>query len=121
VGLVRLIGARQWGPQTLSEQTRTELALFATGQHGLDATAAESLATTTDNAQLAAPSLGDKPLIVLAAGESIAPIPRWPEARRRQAAMSTNGRLNVGTCGEEGKALALAQALKAQGERGHVG
>jgi pimeloyl-ACP methyl ester carboxylesterase len=96
VGLVRLIGASQWGPLTLSEQTRTELALFATGQRGLDATAAESLAMTADNAELqAAPSLGDKPLIVLAADESMNTIPRWPEAQHQQAAMSTNGRLIV--------------------------
>jgi pimeloyl-ACP methyl ester carboxylesterase len=96
VGLVRLIGASQWGPLTLSEQTRTELALLATGQHGLDATAAESLAMTADNAELrAAPSLGDKPLIVLAADESMNTIPRWPEAQHQQAAMSTNGRLIV--------------------------
>jgi pimeloyl-ACP methyl ester carboxylesterase len=96
VGLVRLIGASQWGPLTLSDQTRTELALFDTGQRGMDATAAESLAMTADNAQLqAAPSLGDRPLIVLAAGESMATTPRWPEAQRRQAAMSANGRLIV--------------------------
>jgi pimeloyl-ACP methyl ester carboxylesterase len=96
VGLVRLIGASQWGPPTLSEQTRTELALFATGQRGLDATAAESLAMTANNTELqAAPSLGDKPLIVLAADESMNTIPRWPEAQRQQAAMSTNGRLIV--------------------------
>lgn len=96
VGLVRLIGASQWGPQTLSEQTRTELALFATGQRGLDATAAESLAMTADNAELrAAPSLGDRPLIVLAADESMNTTPRWPEAQHQQAAMSTSGRLIV--------------------------
>ena len=96
VGLVRLIGASQWGPLTLSEQTRTELALLATGQRGLDATAAESLAMTADNAELrAAPSLGDRPLIVLAADESMNTTPRWPEAQHQQAAMSTNGRLIV--------------------------
>jgi pimeloyl-ACP methyl ester carboxylesterase len=96
VGLVRLIGARQWGPQTLSEQTRTELALFATGQRGLDATAAEYVGMAADNAQLqAAPSLGDKPLIVLAADESMETNPRWPEYQHWQAAMSTNGRLIV--------------------------
>jgi pimeloyl-ACP methyl ester carboxylesterase len=96
VGLVRLIGASQWGPPTLSDQTRTELALLATGQHGLDATAAESLAMTADNAQLqVAPSLGDRPLIVLAADDSMKTVPRWPEAQHQQAAMSTNGRLTV--------------------------
>ena len=51
---------------------------------------------TADNAQLhAAPSLGDKPLIVLAAEQSMETIPRWTEAQHQQAAMSTNGRLIV--------------------------
>src|SRR5205823_11335228 len=73
-----------------------EFALLATGQRGLDATAAESLAMTADNAQLhAAPSLADKPLVVLAADESMETIPRWTEAQHQQAAMSTNGRLVV--------------------------
>jgi pimeloyl-ACP methyl ester carboxylesterase len=51
---------------------------------------------TADNAQLqAAPSLGDRPLIVLAAEQSMETIPRWTEAQHQQAAMSTNGRLVV--------------------------
>src|SRR5687768_15970578 len=77
VGLVRLIGASQGGPPEMSHQTRTERALLSTGQRALDASAAESLAMTADNAQLhAAPSLGDRPLIVLAADESMETIPR---------------------------------------------
>ena len=96
VGLVRLIGASQGGPPALSHQTRTERALLSTGQRALDASAAESLAMTADNAQLhAAPSLGDRPLIVLASDESMEIIPRWTEAQHQQAAMSTNGRLVV--------------------------
>jgi pimeloyl-ACP methyl ester carboxylesterase len=96
VGLVRLIGASQTGVPAMSSQTRTEIVLFETGQRGRDATAAESLAMTTDNAQLqAAPALGDRPLIVLAAGPSMEQIPLWPEAQHRQAALSTNGRLIV--------------------------
>jgi pimeloyl-ACP methyl ester carboxylesterase len=98
VGLVRLIGASQSGPPTLSEQIRTERALLSTGQRALDASAAESLAMTADNAELQAapaPSLGDRPLIVLAADESMETIPRWTDAQHQQAAMSTNGRLVV--------------------------
>jgi pimeloyl-ACP methyl ester carboxylesterase len=98
VGLVRLVGASQWGPPTLSDQTRTELALFATGQRGLDATAAESLAMTADNAQLAAaPTLGARPLMVLEADQSLATIPGWGAAQQRQAGLSTQGRLIVVT------------------------
>ena len=96
VGLVRLIGASQGGPPAMSHQTRTERVLLSTGQRGLDASAAEALAMTADNAQLhAAPSLGDRPLIVLAAGQSMTTIPRWTEAQHQQAASSTNGRLVV--------------------------
>ena len=96
LGLVRLIGAGPWGPPEMSNQTRMEIALLSTGQRGLDATAAETLEMTADNAQLhAAPSLGDKPLIVLAAEQSMETIPRWTEAQHQQAAMSTNGRLTV--------------------------
>lgn len=61
VGLVRLIGASQSGTPAMSEQTRMELALFATGQRGLDATAAE--------------------YIGLAADETIKTNHRWPNSR----------------------------------------
>jgi pimeloyl-ACP methyl ester carboxylesterase len=80
----------------MSHQKRTERVLLSTGQRGLDASAAEALAMTADNAQLhAAPSLGDRPLIMLAAGQSMTTIPRWTEAQHQQAASSTNGRLVV--------------------------
>jgi pimeloyl-ACP methyl ester carboxylesterase len=80
----------------MTAETRLTMALFASGQRGLDATSAEALERATDDAQLqAAPPLGDLPLIVLAAGESMGQIPYWPEAQRRQAALSTNGRLIV--------------------------
>jgi pimeloyl-ACP methyl ester carboxylesterase len=96
LGLVRLIGAGQSGPPAMAEHTRTALALLTTGQRGLDATAAESLAMTADNAALqAAPSLGDRPLIVLAAEQSIQMDPAWADGQRRQAALSTQGRLII--------------------------
>jgi pimeloyl-ACP methyl ester carboxylesterase len=72
------------------------IALFATGQRAINAAAAETREMTADNAQLqAAPSLGDRPLIVLASEESMNMIPRWTEAQHRQAALSKNGRLIV--------------------------
>jgi pimeloyl-ACP methyl ester carboxylesterase len=95
-GRVRLVGPGPWGPSTLSDRTRMEMALLTTGQRGIDATDAEGAAMTTDNTQLAAaPSLGERPLIVLAADETMKTIPRWAEAQRQQAAMSTNRRLVV--------------------------
>jgi pimeloyl-ACP methyl ester carboxylesterase len=96
LGLVRLIGASQVEMPATSEVTRMEIALFASSQRGLDATLAEALERATDDGQLqAAPPLGDLPLIVLAAGESMEHLPHWPEAQRRLAALSTNGRLIV--------------------------
>jgi pimeloyl-ACP methyl ester carboxylesterase len=96
LGLVRLIGASQWGAPGMATETRAEMALFASGERMLAATTAEGLDRAADDAQLqAAPALRDLPLIVLAAGQNMAQMPNWPEAQRRQAALSTNGRLIV--------------------------
>jgi pimeloyl-ACP methyl ester carboxylesterase len=96
VGLVRLIGASLWGAPTMPRETRTEGMLLQTSPRGVDAQTAEGLERATDDAQLqAAPSLGDRPLIVVAAGQKVAHDPIWAEAQRRQAALSSNGRLIV--------------------------
>src|SRR3954466_8007157 len=96
LGLVRLIGASLWGAPAMPRETRTEGMLLTTSQRGVDAQTAEGLERAADDAQLqAAPSLGDRPLIVLAAGQNMAQTPYWAEAQRQQAALSTNGRLIV--------------------------
>jgi pimeloyl-ACP methyl ester carboxylesterase len=96
LGLVRLFGASLEGAEAMTAETRLAMALFASGQRGLDATSAEALQRATDDGQLqAAPPLGDLPLIVLAAGQSMEQIPYWPEAQRRLSALSTKGRLIV--------------------------
>jgi pimeloyl-ACP methyl ester carboxylesterase len=70
--------------------------LFQTSQRAVDTQTAEGLERSADDAELqAAPSLADRPLIVLAAGQNVAHDPIWAEAQRRQAALSTNGRLMV--------------------------
>jgi pimeloyl-ACP methyl ester carboxylesterase len=72
------------------------MALLTTSRRGVDAHTAEGLERAADDAQLqAAPSLGDRPLVVLAAEQMMTAIPSWAEAQRRQAALSTNGRLIV--------------------------
>ena len=96
VGLMRLIGANVSGVPTMASETRAEMALFASGQPALAATAAEGLHRAANDAQLeAAPSLGERPLIVLAAGQNMAQSLNWAEAQRRLASLSTNGRLIV--------------------------
>lgn len=96
VGLVRLIGAGFWGAPAMSREMRTEGMLLTTSQRGVDAQTAEGLERAADDALLqAAPSLGDRPLIVLASEQNMTATPYWAEAQRRLAALSTNGRLIV--------------------------
>jgi pimeloyl-ACP methyl ester carboxylesterase len=96
VGLVRLIGASLWGGPAMPREMRTEGMLLQTSQRGVDAQTAEGLERAADDAQLqAAPSLGDRPLMVLAAGQKVAHDPIWLEAQRRQAALSSDSRLIV--------------------------
>ncbi len=96
LGLVRLFGANVAGMPTMPKATRMEMALFATGQRGRETTLAEALERATDDAQLqTAPSLRDRPLIVLASGQNMEMLPSWPEAQRQQAALSTEGHLII--------------------------
>jgi pimeloyl-ACP methyl ester carboxylesterase len=96
VGLVRLIGASLWGGPAMPRETRTEGMLLTTSQRAVDAQTAEGLERAADDGALqAAASLGDRPLIVLAAEQNMTATPYWAEAQRRQAALSTEGRLIV--------------------------
>ena len=96
LGLVRLIGASLWGGPAMPREMRTEGMLLTTSQRSVEAQTAEGLERAADDAQLqAASSLGDRPVLVLAAGQKVAHDPIWAEAQRRQAALSTNGRLIV--------------------------
>ena len=80
----------------MPHETRTEGMLLTTSQRSVDATTAEGLERATDDVQLqVAPSLGDRPLIVLASEQNMTATPYWAESQRRQAALSTNGRLIV--------------------------
>jgi pimeloyl-ACP methyl ester carboxylesterase len=96
LGLIRLIGASQFGTPAMPSATRAAIALFTTGPRGLAAGAAEALQRAANDAQLAAaPSLGDRPLIVLASEQNMTADPNWPEAQRLMAGLSTQSRLIV--------------------------
>jgi pimeloyl-ACP methyl ester carboxylesterase len=96
LGLIRLIGASLWGGPAMPRETRTEGMLLQTSPRAVDAQTAEGLERATDDALLqAAPSLGNRPLIVLAAGQKVAHDPIWLEAQRRQAALSSDSRLII--------------------------
>lgn len=95
LGVVRLFGDRLAGVPTMAAQARAEIALMATRPEAVATTAEEARARAASDELLRnAPSLGDIPLVAIAAGENM-PEPRWAEGQRRLAALSTNGRLVV--------------------------
>jgi pimeloyl-ACP methyl ester carboxylesterase len=96
LGVVRLIGANISGAPAMTSYIRTEMALLNSGQRSTETTIAEARERATSDAQLqAAPSLGDRPLLVLASEQNMTQDPTWPEAQRLQAALSSNGHLTV--------------------------
>lgn len=96
LGLMRLTGADVVGVPTLSAETRTAMALIAYAPRSQEAGTAEAIQREANDAQLAAaPSLGDRPLIVLASEQNMLSEPNWPEAQRLLAELSTRGRLIV--------------------------
>jgi pimeloyl-ACP methyl ester carboxylesterase len=94
-GIARLVGANLLGiPAALPDATRTAMALLTSQPQAIAATTAEGTERATDDGALeAAPGLGDRPLMVLAAEDSMQHLPFWPEAQQGLAALSTNGRL----------------------------
>lgn len=96
LGLMRLIGASVVGAPALSIETRTAMALIANGPRSQEAGTAEAMEREANDAQLAAtPSLGDRPLIVLASEANMTSEPHWAEAQHLLAEMSAQGRLIV--------------------------
>ena len=96
LGVMRLIGASVVGDAALSAETRAAIAMVAYAPRSQDAGTAEAFAREASDAQLAAaPSLGDRPLIVLASEQNMTGDPNWPEAQRLMAALSTHSQLIV--------------------------
>ena len=96
LGLMRLIGANVVGAPALSAETRAAIAMVAYAPRSQDAGIAEANAREASDVQLAAaPSLGDRPLRVLASEQNMTAEPNWPEAQRLMAALSTQGQLIV--------------------------
>lgn len=100
LGIARLLGATLFvaqvpAAQALPAELRTMHAIFATRQKAIEASAGELTARAVADRELQAGSLGDRPLVVLAAGQSMAQLPLWAEAQRQQAALSANGHLLI--------------------------
>ncbi|MEP7357789.1 MAG: alpha/beta hydrolase, partial [Anaerolineales bacterium] len=96
LGVMRLVGANVVGAPVLSAETRAVIAMVAYAPRSQDTGTAEANAREASDAQLAAaPSLGDRPLVVLASEQNMTGDANWPEAQRLLAALSTQGQLIV--------------------------
>jgi pimeloyl-ACP methyl ester carboxylesterase len=95
-GIARLFGASLAGSSAFPAKTRKLMALVATTQSAIASTAAEARARAASDAELrAAPALGDIPLVVLVSDQSIATVPHWQDAQRRQAQLGKAGRMVI--------------------------
>lgn len=100
LGVARAFGASllpMLNPATanLPAETRSLIAIFAGRATTLDTMINESAGSTAHDSQLALASLGDTPLIVLAAGTSAEADFRWQQAQETMAALSTDSQLVI--------------------------
>jgi len=100
LGVARLLGAALQplvnpATQVFSPEIRTQMTLLGTQGKTLDAMKAESAAGMANDDQLRAATLGDLPIVVLAAGTSIEAESRWLSAQEALAGLSTNSRLTI--------------------------
>lgn len=95
LGLPRLPATALLGlPSSMPEETRTMMALLATSASAITASAGElTERATSDEMQEAVPSLGELPLVLVAAGQSMDGIAFWPDGQRARTRISTVGRL----------------------------
>jgi pimeloyl-ACP methyl ester carboxylesterase len=101
IGLVRPFWAALWpkvwsATQNLSAERRTEIGVLQARSQQIKTVLREDAFLTQDNSQLnSAASLGNVPLIVLAAGQSVEHDPLWQEAQEQLARDSLNAKLIV--------------------------
>lgn len=101
IGLVRAFWAALWPKfwpttQNLTPETRAEIGVLQARPQQIRTVLREDALLKHDNAQLsAAASLGSRPLIVLAAGETVKNDPVWLPAQQQLARLSSNVKLIV--------------------------
>lgn len=95
LGLVRLLGASLAASPLVSPEAALEMVLLETAPNAIAATTDEGTERAHDDDLLAASSLGDLPLVVVAAADSMSNIAGWPAAQNGLASLSTRGRLVV--------------------------
>jgi pimeloyl-ACP methyl ester carboxylesterase len=101
IGLVRAFWATVWPkfwPTTgnLTTETRAEIGVLQARSQQVKTVLREDALLTHDNAQLSsAASLGNLPLIVLAAGQNVEQDPLWLPAQQQAARLSSNSKFVV--------------------------
>ena len=101
IGLVRPFWAALWPKiwpttQNLTPQTRAEIGVLQARTQQIRTVLREEALLKYDNPRLsAAASLGNRPLIVLAAGENVENDPVWLPAQQQLARLSSNVKLIV--------------------------
>jgi pimeloyl-ACP methyl ester carboxylesterase len=95
LGVVRFFGSSLAGGPRFPTATRSAMALLATQSNAIAATSAEARGRAANDDELQAANLGDRPLIVLISGQSLAGIPNWNEAQRRQSALSSHSQTRI--------------------------
>lgn len=94
-GLARLAGDQLAGVAAMTSRQRRQMAIMATSRWAIETTALEARERAASDDRLhAAPSLGDIPVIALAAEQSMAD-PRWQEGQRLLSLLGPNGRLII--------------------------
>jgi pimeloyl-ACP methyl ester carboxylesterase len=94
IGVARIFGSSMAGAPPIPAETRRVMVLQSAQPSAIAATNGEAQARAASDVELqSAPSLGDRPLIVLVAGQTISMTPHWDEAQRQQATLSSDSRL----------------------------
>jgi len=99
LGIARLFGASLIGEPLVAPPLAQQMLLFDTAPNAIATTTAEGLARSANDGELAGATLGDMPVIVIAAEASMQGIAGWSAAQQALAALSTSGRLVVATTG----------------------
>jgi pimeloyl-ACP methyl ester carboxylesterase len=101
IGLVRPFWAAAWPKiwpttENLTPETRTEIGVLQARSQQVKTVLSEGASRSDNNAQLAAAgSLGNVPVVVLAAGQLVAQNPAWLPAQEQMARLSSNSRLVI--------------------------
>jgi pimeloyl-ACP methyl ester carboxylesterase len=91
VGLPRLFGAHLLDRPVVPANTRGQISFLDTREKAIEEVTGEAHARAASDADLhEAPSLGDRPLAVLASGQNLAADAKWRIAQREEAQLSTD-------------------------------